>query len=40
MDAREEDKDKERRKNNLILFNVNESRKETLIVMNEDDEAE
>ena len=37
--AREEDRDKERRKNNLILFNVNESRKETQTAKNEDDEA-
>ena len=37
--AREEDRDKERRKNNLILFNVNESRKETQTANNEDDEV-
>ena len=38
--AREEDRDKEQRKNNLILFNVNESRKETQTAKNEDDEEE
>ena len=38
--AREEDKEKEQRKNNLILFNVNESRKETHNTKNEDDETE
>ena len=40
--AREEEQPKnpERRKNNLILFNVNESRKETQTAKNEDDEAE
>ena len=38
--AREEDKDKEWRKNNLIVLNANESRKETLTSKNEDDEAE
>ena len=38
--AREEGRDKERRKNNLVLFNLNESRKEIQIAKNEDDEAE